>query len=59
MLVDLDRSRSAAQEKLLKRFYRGFIPHVAIVDKTGRALYNESGEVAESELSAILDRALK
>ena len=60
MLVDLDRPAGrGTQGKLLKRFYRGYIPHVAIVNKSGRALYDQSGEVSEAEITAILDRALK
>ena len=59
MIVDLDRSRSAAQEKLLRRFYQGYIPHVTVLDKNGNRLYDRSGEVEESVLTSILDRALR
>lgn len=60
MIVDLDRPAGrGTQGKLLQRFYHGYIPHVAIVDKNGRRLYDQAGEVEESELAIILDRALK
>ncbi len=59
VIVDLDRSRSAAQQELLKKFYRGYIPHVTILDKRGKPLYDEAGEVEESQLAALLDKALK
>jgi hypothetical protein len=59
VIVDLDRSRSAAQAALIKKYYRGYIPHVTILDRNGKALYDQAGEVDEATLSAILDRALK
>ncbi len=59
MIVDLDLKRSPAQQELVKKYYQGYIPHIAILDKTGKAIYNSSGEVEESKISAILDRALQ
>ena len=59
VIVDLDRSRSAAQEKLVKEYFRGYIPHVTIFGRDGKALYNSSGEIEESRLVSILDKALK
>ena len=59
MIVDLDLKQSAAQQELVKKYYQGYIPHVVVLDKSGKALYNSSGEVEESKLSAILDTSLK
>ena len=59
VIVDLDRGRSAAQKKLQKMFDRGYIPHVTILDKAGKAAYNSAGEVDESRLAEVLDRLLK
>jgi hypothetical protein len=59
VIIDLDRSRSAAQKDLMKKFYRGSIPHAATLDKDGNPLYDQAGEVEESELASILERALK
>lgn len=59
VIVDLDRGRSAAQKELQKKFYRGYIPHVTILDKTGMAAYDRAGEVDESKLAEILGRLLK
>ncbi len=59
MIVDLDRSRSAAQQELLKKYYRGYIPHVAILDRHGKPVYDEAGEAEESQLVAMMDKALK
>ena len=59
VVVDLDRGRSAAQKALEKRFYHGYIPHIAIIDKHGEVLFNQAGEMDESSLALILDQALK
>ena len=57
VLVNLDRSRSAAQE-LVRKHFRGYIPHVTVVAPGGRVLYDKSGEMDTERLAAILDRAL-
>ena len=59
VVVDLDQKRSPAQQQLVKQYYQGYIPHVVVVDKAGKAVYNSSGEVDESSLSSLLDRALE
>ncbi len=59
VVVDLDQKRSPAQQQLVKQYYQGYIPHVVILDKSGKAVYNSSGEVDESSLSSTLDRALE
>ena len=59
VVVDLDQKRSPAQQQLVKEYYQGYIPHVVVVDKAGKAVYNSSGEVDESSLSSLLDRALE
>jgi hypothetical protein len=59
VVVDLDQKRSPAQQQLVKQYYQGYIPHVVVVDKAGNAVYNSSGEVDESSLSSLLDRALE
>ncbi|HJY87741.1 MAG TPA: hypothetical protein VKE24_12970 [Candidatus Acidoferrales bacterium] len=59
VVVDLDLKRSPAQQELVKKYYRGYIPHVTILDRTGKAVYNDPGEVDESKLSTVLDASLK
>jgi hypothetical protein len=59
VVVDLDQKRSPAQQQLVKQYYQGYIPHVVVVDKAGKAVYNSSGEVGESSLSSLLERALE
>ena len=58
-VVDMDRARSAAQEDLVKRFYKGYIPHVVVLNRVGKIEYNASGEVEEGEISKILDKTLR
>ena len=58
VLVNLDRSRSAARE-LIRKFHRGYIPHVTIVAADGAVLYDRAGEVETERLAAILERALE
>ena len=38
VVVDLDRKRSPAQQQLVKQYYRGYIPHVVVLDKSGKPL---------------------
>ena len=58
VVVDLDRPRSPAQQELVKKFYRGYIPHVVVLNRDGNTAYNASGEVEESEISKVLEKAL-
>jgi thioredoxin-like negative regulator of GroEL len=57
--VDLDRPLNPAHQQLQKKYYRGYIPHVVVLDATGNAVYNTSGEVDESVISGLLDKALR
>ena len=59
VIVDLDLKRSPEQQELVKKYYRGYIPHVTVLGKSGQAVYNSSGEVDESRIATILDEALK
>jgi len=57
--VDLDHPVSPAQQQLQKKYYRGFIPHVVVLDASGSAVYNSSGEVDENTIAALLDKTLR
>ena len=59
VIVDLDRKLSPAQQDLKQKYYKGYIPHVVILNASGMAVYNSSGEVEESAISALLDKALR
>src|SRR6267142_1194752 len=59
VVVDMDKPRSAVQEDLVKRFYKGYIPHITVLNREGKIAYNASGEVEEGEMSKALDKAMK
>jgi thioredoxin-like negative regulator of GroEL len=59
VIVDLDHPLSPAQKELKAKYYRGFIPHVLVLDASGSAVYNSSGEVDESVISGLLDKTLR
>jgi hypothetical protein len=58
VLIDLDAPRSPAQERLEKMHYTGYIPHVLVLDRAGRALYDRAGEVDETHITPLLEQAL-
>ncbi|HTS35257.1 MAG TPA: hypothetical protein VMH04_06270 [Candidatus Solibacter sp.] len=59
VVIDLDRPLSAPQQELQKKYYRGYIPHVVVLDSSGSAVYNSSGEVDETVVSGRLEKALR
>jgi hypothetical protein len=58
VIVDLDRPLSPVQEELKKKYYAGYIPHVVVLDASGNALYNSSGEIDSGQISNLLNQAL-
>jgi hypothetical protein len=58
VVIDLDVPRSAEQQKLVKQFYRGYIPHVVVLNAHGEAQYNQSGEVDSERIEDIFKRSL-
>ena len=59
VIIDVDQSLSPAQEELKKKYFRGYIPHVVVLDASGSALYNRSGEVDDAVISNLLDKTLR
>ncbi len=59
VIVDLDRPLSSAQRELRKQYYRGYIPHVVVLNASGEPLYHASGEVEESTISRLLNSAVR
>jgi len=61
VVVDL-RSPSRAQSALIARYYHGYIPTIAVIDSSGKILYDRAGETASergdtSNLQKLLDSA--
>ena len=59
VIVDLDHPLSDAQQGLQEKYYRGYIPHLVVLNAAGAVLYNASGEMDETAISGLLDRALR
>jgi hypothetical protein len=58
IVVDLDSRLSKEQKTLRDRYYRGYIPHVTVIDGKGGAVYDRSGEVGTYKISLIFDGML-
>jgi len=59
VIVDIDHRLSPAQKELKEKYFRGYIPHVVVLDAAGSSLYNNSGEVDDSVISGLLDKTLR
>jgi hypothetical protein len=40
VIIDLDKKRSKAQQRLVEEYYEGYIPHVVVLDKKGKTRYS-------------------
>jgi hypothetical protein len=58
VVVDLDVPRSPEQQQLVKQYYKGYIPHVLVLDAHGTPLYNQSGEVESRVIEDIFQKSL-
>jgi hypothetical protein len=56
VVIDLDQSLSRPQQELRKRYFRGSIPHVVVIDASGSAIYNAAGEVDAAVMAGYLDK---
>jgi hypothetical protein len=59
VIIDLDHPLPAAQQALKRKYYKGYIPHIVVLDGMGKAIYNSSGEVEEGVISSLLDKTLR
>jgi hypothetical protein len=59
VVVDLDAQRSPVQQQLVKQYYKGYIPHVLVLDAQGTPLYNQTGEVDSQVIEDIVQKSLK
>src|SRR6201984_1937658 len=57
VVVDLDVQRSPEQQELVKKYYKGYIPHVVVLNANGNPLYNSSGEVESKEIEAVFAKS--
>jgi hypothetical protein len=59
VIIDLDRKVSHSQAELRNKYFAGSIPHVVVLDPSGKPLYNSAGEVDSSVITGIIDKALR
>src|SRR5580692_8122597 len=57
VVVDLDVQRSPEQQELVKKYYKGYIPHVLVLDAQGEPLYNQAGEVDSGTIEDLFKRS--
>jgi hypothetical protein len=57
VVVDLDVRRSPEQQQLVKRYYQGYIPHVVVLDGSGKAVYNSDGEVDSRVIEGLFEKS--
>lgn len=53
VVIDLDVQRSPEQQNLVKQYYKGYIPHILVLDAGGEAVYNHSGECDSQHIQDI------
>src|ERR1700756_5683842 len=58
VVIDLDVQRSPEQQRLIKQYYKGYIPHVLVLNAHGEPLYNQSGEVGSRHIEDIFKTSL-
>jgi len=58
VVIDTDLPMSEQQRKLYRRYFRGYIPHVVVLNSRGKTLYDYSGEVDSRRIEELFDLAL-
>lgn len=58
IVVDVDHPANATVVKLIKTYYKGYIPLNVILDKSGKVSTTHAGEIDSGELKSKLDRVL-
>jgi hypothetical protein len=59
VVIDLDAQQSPAQQQLVKQYYKGYIPHVLVLNAQGTPLYNQTGEADSRVIEDIVQKSLK
>lgn len=59
VIIDIDRKLPPSQKELKNKYFAGYIPHVVVLDASGKPLYNSSGEVNSSVISDLLEKSLR
>jgi hypothetical protein len=59
VVIDLDKKRSPAQREIVRKYFKKYLPQVVVIDSQGSAVYNQSGEAEERNISKIMDASLQ
>ena len=59
VVIDLDVQRSPDQQQLVEQYYKGYIPHVLVLDARGETLYDQSGEVDSRVIEDLFNESLR
>jgi hypothetical protein len=57
-LIDVDHTNDDQAKSLLRNHYKGYIPFEVILDKGGKVVWSQIGEVETGVLAQQLDKAL-
>ncbi len=58
IVIDVDHPANAGVLKLIKSYYKGYIPLNVVLDKDGKVSTSHSGEIDSGELKSKIDRVL-
>ncbi len=58
IVIDVDHPANASVVKLIKTYYKGYIPLNVVLDKTGKLSSSHSGEIDTGDLKSKVDRVL-
>lgn len=59
ILVDVDHPASADAKKLIKNYYKGYIPLEVIIKSTGQVVFTHTGELESGPLKAQIEKAIQ
>ena len=58
ILIDVDHPSDDQAKSLLRNHYKGYIPFEVILDKSGKVVWSQIGEVETGSLAQQVDKAL-
>ncbi len=56
IVIDVDRPGNEQAKNLVKSYYKGYIPHEILLDKSGKVAWAEVGEVNTATIKRELDK---
>jgi hypothetical protein len=56
--INVDRSAPLSQAPIVREHYKGSFPHLVILDRHGKTVYDRAGEISTDTLRTILNGAL-